>query len=147
MSLCRIRDAYTRHLLKDTKEDHFPFNEVLLIPTDKNIAHEGYDHKISMIKVAPGLEKIILEQVPDKMAELLMHALNDDGHTPRTLAAEKGNKEMLEFLVEEYMDFMWSYGPLSVSRINLDGELLTLYMHVYVCICILCMRCAELVNI
>ena len=58
-------------------------------------------------------------QVRLKMDELLMKALNEDGHTPLTLAAVLGKREMLSLLCQG--DFQWSYGPLSVSRINLEG--------------------------
>lgn len=58
-------------------------------------------------------------QVKRKMEELLLRALNEDGHTPLTLAAVLGKRDMLAVLCAG--DFQWSYGPLSVSRINLEG--------------------------
>jgi hypothetical protein len=70
-------------------------------------------------KTEQNWEVWVQKQVSRKLGELLIRTLNKEGHTPGTLAAKLGKYRMLELLCEG--DFQWSYGPLTVSRINLDG--------------------------
>ena len=87
-------------------------------------SESGYSTEISRIPFpseedVADFDRWVDAQVRLKMNELLLKALNEDGHTPQTLAAVLGKREMLTLLCEG--DFQWSYGPLSVSRINLEG--------------------------
>jgi hypothetical protein len=125
----RVKDSYIR-LCKDTarNKDLQSFSYFLHDPQQRE-DEEGYAHIITRIPLpseddAPSNENInwetwVKKQVSRKLGELLIRTLNKEGHTPGTLAAKLGKHRMLELLCEG--DFQWSYGPLTVSRINLDG--------------------------
>ena len=87
-------------------------------------SESGYSPEVSLIPFpseddVADFDRWVDAQVKLKMDELLLQALNEDGHTPQTLAAALGKRDMLTLLCAG--DFLWSYGPLSVSRINLEG--------------------------
>ena len=67
------------------------------------------------------------------MDERLVLALNEDLHSPLTLAAAIIDKSrdtpkqlqskvaMLQFLVEKLKQKLWEYGPVTMSVLNLEG--------------------------
>lgn len=57
----------------------------------------------------------------NKEAELLTKSLNDDGHSPLTLAAKEANLTMLGYLLDERRMERYTYGPTTVSMFDLDG--------------------------
>ena len=79
------------------------------------------------------LKAWIEESARTKVDERLVLALNEDFHSPLTLAASIIDKkkdseedllrkvEMFRFLVDKMKVHLWSYGPVSMSILNLDG--------------------------
>ena len=56
-----------------------------------------------------------------KVAERLTLSLNSELHSPLTFAASLGNIDMLAFLIDQLKVERWTYGPVSVSLVDLDG--------------------------
>lgn len=56
-----------------------------------------------------------------KFSERMSLVLNEDLHSPLTLAASSGNYNMLEFLISMLKVPRWTYGPVAVSLVELDG--------------------------
>jgi hypothetical protein len=122
----RIKDSYSKDMSKEySSPDHLHSFSFLMYDKDHmEEEQQGYAHKITRILFpsvddADHVEAWVESEVYRKVGELLIQTLNKDGHTPGTLAASLNRDQMLELLCEG--EFQWSYGPLSVSRINLDG--------------------------
>lgn len=59
-----------------------------------------------------------------KMDERIMLALNDELHSPLTLAAacsDPDKDQMISFLIQRNNQHLWTYGPVKASMINVDG--------------------------
>ena len=91
----------------------------IAVPTEDVLDDEG--------KLATWLET----EARAKVFELLHKTLNEDGHTPLTLAAKEGKIDMLEFILYESATVRYSYGPITVKLFDLDSFELPVDLSLY----------------
>lgn len=97
---------------------------------------KGYAYKVSDLPI-PTSEDIlnptvwIEKQVKTKLQELMTLALNEDGHSPLTLAAKMGKTAMVEYIILEQGEHQFSYGPLTMKRLDVNGFEVAMDKHMY----------------
>ncbi len=85
---------------------------------------EGSAPRESLLQLPPNGsfdEAYIAQVTKKKVEERLTLVLNAELHSPLTFAASLGNIHMLKFLIDQLKVERWTYGPVSVSLVDLDG--------------------------
>ena len=122
LHLCVLHDLFDMYKHVQAHALAIMHKQIELVQLDPIHNQYGYSPMESKLKQIPGkLDSWIHSEAKRKVGERLSLVLNEDFHSPLTLAASSGGFKMLQFLIDQLKTVRWTYGPVSVSLLDLDG--------------------------